>query len=400
MMEQAAPIPSGFTNTRSLTPHALGVGKLLAPDGWQEIRWCQPPNGPEQRGLIVTRETCVPQSQLNPRNSNVFIYEFDSLTGGMNGGGNTEAQFSTVPSVSVLGPVPFSFYSPYSSGSVHATSPLVTFRNGQQPIFQARTVDYPNGLPGTAGTGSVKSRFIVMPDGNCGINNEDPRAALDVLDANIPNMPVAILGNALPFSQTGLAPRVVNGVNMNQTYSRHLAIVPRLKAYGYNMISRAEDLGMFFTNGLGTEGSNTNGALVIAPYTKDQNAGGLRMEANGNTELRGNFRCTKLTVNAKWWPDAVFADNYRLMPLSEVEKFIHANRHLPGIPSEDSVVQRGQDVGALQVLQQQKIEELTLYAIEQEKQLKQQQAIIAEQKQQMEAQEARLQKLETLVNPK
>jgi hypothetical protein len=88
------------------------------------------------------------------------------------------------------------------------------------------------------------------------------------------------------------------------------------------------------------------------------------------------------------------------MPLQEVEAFIKTNKHLPGIPCEDSVVQQGQDVGALQVLQQQKIEELTLYAIEQEKQLKQQQAIIAEQKQQMEAQEARLQKLETLVNQK
>jgi hypothetical protein len=79
---------------------------------------------------------------------------------------------------------------------------------------------------------------------------------------------------------------------------------------------------------------------------------------------------------------------------------IHANRHLPGIPSEDSVVQRGQDVGALQVLQQQKIEELTLYAISQEKQLREQQGLIEIQKQRLEAQELRLQKLETLVNPK
>lgn len=122
------------------------------------------------------------------------------------------------------------------------------------------------------------------------------------------------------------------------------------------------------------------------------------MEHNGNTELRGNFRCTKLTVNAKWWPDAVFAPGYRLMSLAQVDSFIQTNRHLPGIPCEDSVVSNGQDVGALQVLQQQKIEELTLYAIDQEKQLKAQQQLIAEQKKQLAAQELRLQKLEQLLN--
>lgn len=259
MAEQTGTILPGFTNTKSLTPNALGIGKLLAPDGWQEIRWCQPVPGPEQRGLIVTREFCNPNIVgINERNLNDFIYRNVAPTGGgTGGGGSTEPQFSNVPVPVVLGPVPFSLYSPYTSGTVHSPSPLVTLRNGQQPIFQARTVDYPGGGPLN---GSVKSRFIVMPDGNCGINNEDPRAALDVLDGNIPNMPVAIFGNALPFSQTNIAPRVVNGINIDQTYSRHVAIVPRLRDFGYNMISRNEDMGLFFTNGLGLEGSNTNGA--------------------------------------------------------------------------------------------------------------------------------------------
>ena len=126
----------------------------------------------------------------------------------------------------------------------------------------------------------------------------------------------------------------------------------------------------------------------------------LRMEANGNTELRGNFRCTRVTVNAKWWPDAVFADDYRLMPLSEVAGFIKANRHLPGIPSEKAVLENGQDVGALQVLQQQKIEELTLCAIEQEQKSAAQQQLILEQKKKLEEQEARLRKLESILTQK
>ena len=137
---------------------------------------------------------------------------------------------------------------------------------------------------------------------------------------------------------------------------------------------------------------------MIAPW--NDNAlpgavvGGLRMESNGNTELRGNFRCTRLTVNAKWWPDAVFADDYRLMPLTEVADFIKANRHLPGIPSEKTVLESGQDVGALQVLQQQKIEELMLYVIEQDKSLKDQRAVIEKQTKAMAEQEIRLKKME------
>jgi hypothetical protein len=147
-------------------------------------------------------------------------------------------------------------------------------------------------------------------------------------------------------------------------------------------------------------GAMISSAILSDTSAAGSNAGGLRMDKSGNTELRGSFRCTRLTVNAKWWPDAVFADNYRLMPLSEVASFIKTNRHLPGIPSEKAVLENGQDVGALQVLQQQKIEELTLYAIEQDKKLKEQEIAIAEQKKQMAAQEDRLQKLEKLLNQK
>ena len=214
-----------------------------------------------------------------------------------------------------------------------------------------------------------------------------------------PNAPAAIFGVRAQRSAVTIA-----GNPVPQQYTKHVEIVPHLSRYGYNRISQEKDLGIFFTDGLGNMGTNVDGALVIAPWSDTSvagsNAGGLRMDKSGNTELRGSFRCTRLTVNAKWWPDAVFADNYRLMPLSEVASFIKTNRHLPGIPSEKAVLENGQDVGALQVLQQQKIEELTLYAIEQDKKLKEQEIAIAEQKKQMAAQEDRLQKLEKLLNQK
>lgn len=244
MVEQTGTIPSGYTNTKSLTPNALGVGKLLSPDGWQEIRWCQPDQGPEQRGLIITREFCNPVNPLwqNARNYNDFIFTDLPISEAGGTGGTSAPEFSSVPVPTIWGPLPFNLYSPYNGGSNHNPSPLIPLRSGQQPIFQARTVDYPNATPNS---GSVKSRFIVMPDGNCGINNEDPRAALDVLDANSPNMPVAIFGNVLAYNKTNLTSKIVNSTPVNQTYSRHIAIVPRLTSRGFNMISRDEDMGLF-----------------------------------------------------------------------------------------------------------------------------------------------------------
>ena len=64
--------------------------------------------------------------------------------------------------------------------------------------------------------------------------------------------------------------------------------------------------------------------------------------------------------------DFVFADNYRLRPLSEVEAFITENKHLPEIQSAQEMQEKGVSVSELQTKLLQKIEELTLYLIQQE----------------------------------
>ena len=85
------------------------------------------------------------------------------------------------------------------------------------------------------------------------------------------------------------------------------------------------------------------------------------------------------------WADYVFADNYNLQPLEEVEAFIKNNKHLPGIESADELVKNGLDLADMQAKQMQKIEELTLYTIEQDKKLKQQQEEIEVLKAQVKA---------------
>lgn len=69
------------------------------------------------------------------------------------------------------------------------------------------------------------------------------------------------------------------------------------------------------------------------------------------------------------WADYVFADDYALRPLSEVESFVKQNKHLPNVPSASELASDGLDLGKMQATQMQKIEELTLYIIELQKQI-------------------------------
>lgn len=69
------------------------------------------------------------------------------------------------------------------------------------------------------------------------------------------------------------------------------------------------------------------------------------------------------------WSDFVFEQDYPLPNLSEVENHIQNKGHLPGIPAADEIASKGYDLGDMDALLLQKIEELTLYVIEQNKQI-------------------------------
>jgi hypothetical protein len=69
------------------------------------------------------------------------------------------------------------------------------------------------------------------------------------------------------------------------------------------------------------------------------------------------------------WPDYVFHKDYDLRPLSELEEYIRKNGHLPDMPSAEEVSKEGVDVGENQAALLKKIEELTLYIIEQNKRI-------------------------------
>lgn len=73
------------------------------------------------------------------------------------------------------------------------------------------------------------------------------------------------------------------------------------------------------------------------------------------------------------WADYVFEKDYKLMPLKEVEKYIMAHKHLPEVPSSQEVEANGIEVTEISAVLLKKIEELTLYTIELQKKLDDQQ---------------------------
>ena len=73
--------------------------------------------------------------------------------------------------------------------------------------------------------------------------------------------------------------------------------------------------------------------------------------------------------NSANWPDFVFKKDYNLPTLEEVEIHINEKGTLPGVPSEQEVRDSGMNVGEVNILLLQKIEELTLYVIKQQKEI-------------------------------
>ncbi len=88
----------------------------------------------------------------------------------------------------------------------------------------------------------------------------------------------------------------------------------------------------------------------------------------------GNILAKKVRVSitAADWPDYVFAPSYKLSSLGELENFIKTNQHLPEVPSAEEVETNGLDLGSMDATLLKKVEELTLYTIDQQKKIDQQ----------------------------
>lgn len=104
----------------------------------------------------------------------------------------------------------------------------------------------------------------------------------------------------------------------------------------------------------------TDEAYVVGPFSVGN---GFSCSSNGLVKAK------EINVTLDGWSDFVFEDGYSMPSLGELEQYIKSHRHLPGIPSAEDVENNGVDIGKTNALLLQKIEELTLYIIDLQKQI-------------------------------
>ena len=166
-------------------------------------------------------------------------------------------------------------------------------------------------------------------------------------------------------------------------------------------VFKVDQNGKVFTHGLniGAVDNFSNAALHIRANTSSTSNYSRLMviESGGNKVLQlnnnGLLRTREVKVDTENWPDYVFAKDYELMPLKNLKTFIEENGHLPKMTPAIEIETEGLNLGEVQKLQMEKIEELTLYTIEQQEQLDEQKKLLEEQRELIEMQRKALEEM-------
>lgn len=181
--------------------------------------------------------------------------------------------------------------------------------------------------------------------------------------------------SAVAFAQTAsYFGRYAGGVGTNQNS------LQRASAIGYNAKVSVDDaliLGdtSFVKVGIGL--SNPKYRLDVKGVFNMRtayNSPSFKINDRNFLELdeKGQFVLNSFKMkyeNEKQWSDRVFEENYQLMSLKDVEKFITRNNHLPNVPSATEVVKTGVAMDEMVSKLLEKVEELTLYTIQQQKEI-------------------------------
>lgn len=129
---------------------------------------------------------------------------------------------------------------------------------------------------------------------------------------------------------------------------------------------------------VGNTATNRDGSLTLFDnaqenksvfVTKQGNLGIGLKNPQDKLEVNGQIHARSVKIDVKNWADFVFEEGYDLPRLGEIEYYINQEGHLPGVPSTEEVQSNGVQVGDMQRILLQKVEELTLYLIEQNKEI-------------------------------
>lgn len=196
----------------------------------------------------------------------------------------------------------------------------------------------PNALEAQIGLGGAPS-FVQRFEGNFGVGLSQPEEKLH------------IQGGALRLSTPGDPGRFVD-----------------LRTDGAALSLQSHNSALFLQGPRLLFGENGIPVMTIAPETGQVFIGAQPGAVSSEYLLAVNGKGVLeelLIKNSDAWPDYVFRPAYQRRSLEELHRFIRENGHLPGVPSADEVAKKGGvEVGEMQKILLEKIEEMSLYLIE------------------------------------
>ena len=152
-------------------------------------------------------------------------------------------------------------------------------------------------------------------------------------------------------------------------YSTNLTLAPWIDNTGNkNHQLNFNDGGIFYRNAFPTDGQ-WGGWKQLIITNESGNVGIGITNPKNKLDVNGTIHSKEVKVDMTGWSDFVFKKEYNLPTLAEVENHIKAKGHLENIPSEEEVLKNGINLGEMNAKLLQKIEELTLYSIQQSKEI-------------------------------
>ena len=252
----------------------------------------------------------------------------------------------------------------YSDKLFIATDKGILWKNGNGNV-ELQAGSSSNGLelrtttsnPITFSTNGSSSRMVILGNGNVGIGTDSPNSILHISDSN----PILNIENSGTW-YNGDGATLRFGHIQNESNTPLAEIKSSLINGGAD--GRSGDLKFFTSQGTSQERMviKFDGNVGIGTATPDA---GYKLTVKGNVSSRE----VKVTATAGG-ADFVFEDDYNLPSLETVENFIKDKKHLPEIPSAKEMEENGINLAEMNIKLLQKVEELTLYIIEQEKRIK------------------------------
>lgn len=217
----------------------------------------------------------------------------------------------------------------------------------------------------------------LLPDGNAGIGTVNPTAKLHIIEGN----------NTFKFNRGAL--NVTPNISIGTSGGKSLAVLAGLNGTA----SVFDNTGTFMVSGdtkANIDGGSSSGGTPYLTVTGGGYVGIGTINPQEMLTVNGTIKAREVKVDGGVWPDYVFEKGYEKPSLREVEKFIQDHGHLPGIPSREQVNKEGVNLAEMNRKLLQKVEEITLLLIENEK-------VRHGQTNELKAQAARIDRLETLL---